>query len=92
MNTALAVAIAGIVIALIQALTAWFVWKGQRHQEEANANILKIEKATNSMKDALVAATDRAAHAVGLAEGKKYGEAKAAAKAEGVAEGKKSKS
>lgn len=40
---------------------------------EARDDIRTIEKATNSMKDQLVAATGKAAHAAGLAEGKKEG-------------------
>ena len=46
-------------------------------------NVLLIEKATNSMKDALVASTGNAAHAAGKEEGRLEGEAKAAVLAQG---------
>ena len=42
-------------------------------------DVHKVELATNSMKDALVAATDKAAHAAGVNEERIKGEAKAAA-------------
>ena len=52
-------------------INAWIAF----HQGQLARNITKIEVATNSMKDALVAATGVASHAQGLAEGKAAAEA-----------------
>jgi hypothetical protein len=41
----------------------------EKAQTAIKENVQTIEKATNSMKDALVAATARASHAEGAAEG-----------------------
>lgn len=56
-----------------------------------NRKIEQIHVATNSMKDALVAATGDAAHAAGKEEGRVEEEARAAVLAKGklVGEGKK---
>jgi hypothetical protein len=50
-----------IVLALVQLATAALVWINKH-------DIRKIEIATNSMKDALVAATAKASHAEGREE------------------------
>jgi hypothetical protein len=47
--------------------------KIERAQTEIRENVATIEKATNSMKDALVAATDVAARAQGTAAGLEQG-------------------
>jgi hypothetical protein len=52
-----------IILAL---LNIYALHRGSKTQ----ALVLKIEQATNSMKDALVEATAKASHAEGLAEGK----------------------
>ena len=63
---------------LAQLLTAFAVlgncvlsWRNSRKIDASNENVKKIELATNHMKDALVAATAKASHAEGLAEGKR---------------------
>ena len=58
-----------LAIAMLNAFTAWMAWNSRK-------NIEKIEIATNSMKDALVAATDKAAHAAGREEGRAEGRLK----------------
>ncbi len=69
-----------LVIALLNAVTAFLAWRTHKLTQQ-------VETATNSMKDALVAATGLAAHAAGLAEGKASSERKAATFAEGVLQG-----
>lgn len=58
-------------IAALNAFTAWTTWR-------TRSDVRIIEKATNSMKDELVKATDRAAHIAGKEEGRLEGEAIAA--------------
>lgn len=55
-----------LILLAIAALNAWSIWV----QYGSKKDIRKIEVATNSMKDALVAATDKAAHAQGKEEGR----------------------
>ena len=56
---------------LIGVLRGLNISLGNAKKIEAQAeNVKKIELATNSMKDALVAATAKASHAEGVAEGK----------------------
>lgn len=57
-----------LIIAALNAYTARMSWK-------TNKNVALVERATNSMKDALVASTARASHAEGTAEGLKAGTA-----------------
>lgn len=64
---------------LIAALNAFTAWTALRTKLDMH----KVEIATNSMKDALVAATATAAHATGREEARIEGEQKAAAVAEG---------
>ena len=45
-------------------------WDNKRNIRRQAENVEKIEKATNSMKDALVASTAKASHLEGVAEGK----------------------
>jgi len=52
-----------LLVALMNAFTAFMAYR--THQ-----NVLVVELATNSMKDALVAATGSAAHAAGVTEGR----------------------
>ena len=55
---------------------AFNCWQSYRNGQKANKiaeNVQIIEKATNSMKDALVAATDKAARAEGTAIGLEQG-------------------
>jgi hypothetical protein len=63
-------------IAIFNAFTAWVTWRTHKTTTEVKkatletqANVAIVEKATNSMKDALVAATGQAAHAAGVTEG-----------------------
>jgi hypothetical protein len=60
------VGIAQVITSLAVAYNIWQTW----HVKE---NVKIIEKATNSMKDALVAATDKAARAEGTATGLEQG-------------------
>ena len=71
-------------IAVAQALTAFFSWSSRQAAietkqiaVETKENVVTIEKATNSMKDALVAATAKAADAEGFERARKEGEVKA---------------
>ena len=52
-----------LVIAVLNALTAWMAYK-------TRADVRTLEVNTNSIKDALVASTAKASHANGLAEGR----------------------
>lgn len=56
-------------IAITNLVTGWLAWR-------TRADVRVIEKATNSMKDALVAATDVAARAEGKEEGRLEAESK----------------
>lgn len=71
-------------IAVMNALGAYFAWKGKNAAIETKEIALKTEINTNSMKDALVAATREAAHAAGADEQRAAGEAKAAILAQGA--------
>jgi len=62
------------VIALANLFTAFLAFKNHDAIKEARSDIAIIEKATNSMKDALVTATGKASRAEGLAEGLKRGQ------------------
>lgn len=77
-----------LVIAITNAGTGvlWFLIKQDTLATKIAAEL--TEKNTNSMKDALVLATDKAAHAAGKEEGRVEGEAKAAVLAEGKLQGK----
>jgi hypothetical protein len=61
------------VLLLVAALNAWTAWQ-LRHIErkvgQAADDIQRVETATNSMKDALVAATAKASHAEGVEQGR----------------------
>ena len=59
-----------LVIAAFNLLTAFLSWRTHVSSKATQADVKKVELATNSMKDALVLATGKAAHAAGLAEGK----------------------
>jgi hypothetical protein len=78
-------------VAVANAITGYMAWRTHTRMDavvtavEVQANdIHTIEKATNSMKDALVTATGQAA----LAEGREIGRAEGAAKASALAEGR----
>ena len=57
-------------VTTLNSVTAFFSWRSMRYSEGAAANIQKVELATNSMKDALVAATKEAAFGAGREEGR----------------------
>lgn len=65
-------------IALLNAITALFTWWNHRAIKNTQEEIHKIEVATNSMKDKLVAATAQASEAKGRDEQRAVGEQKAA--------------
>ena len=65
-----------LAIAVLNSITALLAYRTHKLT-------LKVEKATNSMKDALVEATGEAAHAAGKEEGRIAGEQKAATLARG---------
>lgn len=54
----------GIVVVL------WQQWRSRQRAMEIAANVLKIELATNSMKDALVASTAKASELEGAERGR----------------------
>lgn len=66
-----------LAIAFFNALTALVGWYTHKAAKATQADVLKIEKATNSMKDALVAATAQASEAKGRDEERAKGEDKA---------------
>jgi len=70
-------------IALANAFTAYMVQRTHKVAVQTQEYSLQTEKNTNSMKDALVAATDKASFAAGKDEARGEGERKAAALAEG---------
>ena len=56
-----------LIIAVLNAVTAYLSWRTHQLTKQ-------VELATNSMKDALVASTGKAAHAAGMEEGRLAGE------------------
>lgn len=76
-----AIAVTNFGTAVLWACMQWTVSK-------IATNVQIVETATNSMKDALVAATAKAAHAAGMTEATAVAETKAATLAEGVLQGK----
>ena len=78
-----------LAVAIINGYTAWAVNRAHAIAAQTMSDVHHIEKATNSMKDALVAATDKAARSEGMAAGraqeKSIGDQKAAQVAQGVA-------
>lgn len=64
--------------ALINLITAFLTFKTHMRLINTDSNVLKIEKATNSMKDALVLATSLSSHAAGVTEERARGEQVAA--------------
>lgn len=65
-----------LLAAFVNLVTAYLVLQLRAVVVDAASNILKVEKATNSMKDALVAATAKASLAEGRAEGREMAETK----------------
>lgn len=61
--------IALVLIAVMNAVTAFLAYRTHLATQTTQSNVAKIEIATNSMKDALVEATGKASHAEGMAEG-----------------------
>ena len=59
-----------LVVALINAYTAWISFRTHEATVKVAENVQVIEKATNSMKDALVASTQKAAFAEGKESGR----------------------
>ena len=53
-------------IAIMNAVTAFLAWRTHESAKRAEVNIATVEKATNSMKDALVAAAGRAGFQQGV--------------------------
>jgi hypothetical protein len=56
-------------IALFNLITAFLAYRTHQNVIATRADVAVIEKATNSMKDALVKATGEASHAAGVTEG-----------------------
>lgn len=56
-------------IAFFNLVTAVLAYKTHQSAVATQTNMAIVEKATNSMKDALVKATGEAAHAAGMTEG-----------------------
>ncbi len=73
------------IIAVANAITAFFWYHNNQKMKAMATNIDTVEKATNSMKDALVASTAVAAEAKGFALGRVAGEHAADAASEKTA-------
>lgn len=76
-----------IVVAALQAFTAWLTWRSHNLTAETKNialatqhNVAIIEKATNSLTDRLVATTGREQRAEGVIQGKAEGKIEEAAK------------
>ena len=69
--------IALVLIAALNALTAYLALRTRQSQKAAETVITKLEKNTNSIKDALVASTAKASYAEGSEVARKEAEAKA---------------
>lgn len=67
--------VAQFISAIVLALTYLQSWRNGRKANQIAENVQTIEKATNSMKDALVAATAKASLAEGTAAGLQQGRA-----------------
>ncbi len=67
-----------LVIAGINLAIAVLTWRTHKLATRTNENIATVERATNSMKDALVAATAKASFAEGADSARIAGEEKAA--------------
>jgi hypothetical protein len=76
-----------VVLLIVAAMNLYSVIIAKR----TNTNVALVEKATNSMKDALVAATATASHAEGREEGRTEAAATAATLAAGKLEGSQNK-
>lgn len=59
-----------LVIAVANALAAYFSWRAHQAMLGVKSDVATIEKATNSMKDALVAATAKSSKAEGVLLGR----------------------
>lgn len=70
-------------VALLNAFTAYMTFLAKKDTEKTMINMQKVELATNSMKDALVASTAKSSYAEGATQAREAGEAKAAAILEG---------
>ncbi len=65
--------IAPIITALVLAFNCWQTWRNGERAKKIATDVKTIEVATNSMKDALVAATAKAAFGEGKAVGLEKG-------------------
>jgi len=65
--------VAQLIIACTVVFNCWQSWRNGQRAKKIEANVYTIEKATNSMKDALVAATAKASLAEGIASGLEQG-------------------
>lgn len=71
-----------VVIAMVNLITGYLAYRTHITAVQTNANVATIERATNSMKDALVASTAKASYAEGQAVGRLAQREDAAAAAE----------
>lgn len=67
-----------LIIAVVNAFTAWITWRTHQATKATQLDIRKVELATNSMKDALVKSTAEASEAKGRDDERALAEAKAA--------------
>lgn len=67
--------IAQFITAITVVFNSWQTWRNSQRAKRIEENVQTIEKATNSMKDALVEATAKASLAEGHAEGLQQGRA-----------------
>lgn len=77
-----------LVIAAMNAGTGYLAYLAKRTAAETKEIALKTEINTNSLQDALVAATKGEAHAAGLEQGRTEGEARATIIAKDKLQGK----
>lgn len=78
-----------LIVAMVNAFTAYIGWRAHQIAQATQADMRKVEIATNSMKDALVAKTAEASEAKGRDDQRAISEAQAAELAKGNLAGKK---
>lgn len=79
-------------IAFFNVVTAYLAYRTHQLAVATQKDMTTVEKATNSMKDALVKATGEASHAAGMVEGLAQGAAQTALFEAGVKSTQESKS
>jgi threonine/homoserine/homoserine lactone efflux protein len=65
--------LAQLIGALVLAFNCWQTWRNGQKSNRIAENVQTIEKATNGMREALIASTAKASHAEGAAAGLEQG-------------------